>query len=61
MWVESNNIQRFILRMSEVKTLNVQYVYVADSEDIELVSGEISGDEGVSSEVPVQNPADEGA
>lgn len=51
---------RFILRMSEVKTLNVQYVYVADSEDIELVSGEISGDEGVSTEVPVQSPAGEG-
>ena len=36
---------RFILRMSEVKTLNVQYVYVADSDDLEVVSGDPAGAE----------------
>ena len=34
---------RFILRMSEVKTLNVQYVYVADSDDLEVVQGDPAG------------------
>ncbi len=44
---------RFILRMSEVKTLNVQYMYVADSDDLEVVSGDPAGaDASGAEEVP---------